>query len=56
MRRPWRPIEYFRDSIMCLNAGEPEQVHACTDCFWMNYVHPASSGKVLPCHFIPLNE
>ena len=27
----------------------------CTDCFLINYVHPAQRGKKLPCHFIPLN-
>ena len=55
VRTPWRPTEYFRDSISCLNAGEAEQVHPCTDCFLINYVHPAQRGKKLPCHFIPLN-
>lgn len=55
VRTPWRPTEYFRDSISCLNAGETEQVHPCTDCFLINYVHPANRGKHLPCHFIPLN-
>ena len=55
VRTPWRPTEYFRDSISCLNVGEAEQVHPCTDCFLINYVHPANRGKQLPCHFIPLN-
>ena len=55
VRTPWRPTEYFRDSISCLNVGEAEQVHPCTDCFLINYVHPAQRGKKLPCHFIPLN-
>ena len=55
VRTPWRPTEYFRDSISCLNVGEPEKVHPCSDCFLINYVHPGHRGKQLPCHFIPLN-
>jgi len=27
VRTAWRPTEYFRASISCLNAGEVEQVH-----------------------------
>ena len=55
VRTAWRPTEYFRDSITCLNAGEAEKVHPCTDCFLSNYVHPAHRNENLPCHFIPLN-
>jgi len=55
VRTPWRPTEYFRDSIVCLNAGEAEQVHSCSDCFLINYVYPGHRDKRLPCHFIPLN-
>jgi hypothetical protein len=55
VRTAWRPTEYFRDSITCLNAGESEKVHPCTDCFLSNYVHPAHRNQTLPCHFIPLN-
>jgi len=55
VRTAWRPTEYFRDSITCLNAGEAEEVHPCTDCFLSNYVHPAHRNQTLPCHFIPLN-
>jgi hypothetical protein len=55
VRTPWRPTEYFRDSISCLNVGESEKVHPCTDCFLIDYVHPAHRDKDLPCHMIPLN-
>jgi hypothetical protein len=55
VRTAWKPAEYFRDSITCLNAGEPERVHPCADCFLTNYVHPAHRGEHLPCHFIQLN-
>lgn len=55
VRKAWRPTEYFRDSITCLNAGEAEKVHPCTECFLSAYVHPAYRNKALPCHFIPLN-
>jgi hypothetical protein len=56
VRTPWRPTQYFRDSITCLNVGESEKVHPCTECFLINYVHPAHRDKELPCHFIPLNS
>ena len=56
VRTPWRPTEYFRDSIKCLNVGEPEKVYPCSDCFLIKYVHPAHRDKELPCHFIPLNR
>ena len=56
VRTAWRPTEYFRDSITCLNAGEAEKEHPCTDCFLSNYVHPAHRNQTLPCHFIPLNS
>jgi hypothetical protein len=56
VRTAWRPTEYFRDSITCLNAGEAEKLHPCTDCFLSNYVHPAHRNQTLPCHFIPLNS
>jgi hypothetical protein len=55
VRTPWRPSEYFRDSVSCLNMGESEKVHPCTECFSINYVHPAHRDKELPCHMIPLN-
>lgn len=52
---PWRPTVYFRDSITCPNVGETEEVHPCSECFLMDFVHPAHAGLNLPCHFIPLN-
>ena len=55
VRTPWRPTEYFRDSITCPNAGEAEQVHPCSECFLINYVHPQYRDTKLPCQFIPLN-
>jgi hypothetical protein len=36
--------------------GEPEKVHPCTECFLINYVHPAHRDKQIPCHFIPLSR
>ena len=55
VRTPRKPTIYFRDSITCLNHGEAEKVHPCTDCFLNQYVHPAYRDVELPCHFIPLN-
>ena len=31
-------------------------MHPCSDCFLINYVHPAHRDKELPCHFIPLSR
>ena len=55
VRTPWRSTEYFRDSITCPNVGEGEQSHPCSECFLIEYVHPARKDLNLPCHFIPLN-
>ncbi len=55
VRTPWRPVEYFRDSVTCLNAGLEEKEHPCSECFLSQYVHPRYRGKSIPCHFIPLS-
>ena len=55
VRTPWRATEYFRDSITCPNVGEEEKVHPCSECFLIEYVHPACKDLNIPCHFIPLN-
>jgi hypothetical protein len=55
VRTPWRPNQYFRDSITCPNVGESEKVHPCSECFLIEYVHPACKDLNIPCHFIPLN-
>jgi hypothetical protein len=55
VRTPWRSTQYFRDSITCLNVGEAEKVHPCSECFLTQYVQPAYKDREIPCHFIPLN-
>jgi hypothetical protein len=55
VRTPWRPNQYFRDSITCPNVGESEKVHPCSECFLIEYVHPACKDLNIPCHFVPLN-
>ena len=55
VRTPQHETEYFRDSITCPNVGESEKVHPCSQCFLIEYVHPARKDLNLPCHFIPLN-
>jgi hypothetical protein len=55
VRTPWRPNQYFRDSITCPNVRESEKVHPCSECFLIEYVHPACKDLNIPCHFIPLN-
>ncbi len=55
VRKPWQPSTYFRDSITCLNHGEEQKVHPCSECFLSQYVHPAYRAVELPCHFIHLS-
>jgi len=55
VRTPRRATQYFRSSITCPNAGESEKLHPCSECFLIEYVHPACRDLNLPCHFIPLN-
>ncbi|MBM3800738.1 MAG: hypothetical protein FJW26_00335 [Acidimicrobiia bacterium] len=55
VRTPLKDEIYFRDSISCPNYGEPVRVHPCSECFLIEFVHPAYLDVNLPCHFIPLN-
>jgi len=56
VRTPWRPTEFFRDSITCLNFGEVEKVHPCTQCVLTRWVNSSHDHEAFPCHFIPLNS
>ena len=55
VRAPRRELEYFRDSITCLNLGEVEKLHPCTECFLTEFVSPSHYNELIPCQFIPLN-
>jgi hypothetical protein len=55
VRTPWKPTSIFQDSISCLNFGEPERVHPCSECLLIDFVPPSERETEVPCHHIPLN-
>ncbi len=55
VRTPWKPTSAFQDSITCLNFGEPERVHPCSECLLIDFVPPQDREAEVPCHHIPLN-
>ncbi len=55
VRTPWKPTSAFQDSITCLNFGEPERVHPCSECLLIDFVPPQDREAEIPCHHIPLN-
>jgi hypothetical protein len=56
VRTPWKPTSIFRDSLSCLNFGDPNQTHPCKECLLIDFVPPEARTQSLPCHHIPLNE
>lgn len=56
VRSPWKETTLCRDSVTCLNFGESQKVHPCSECFWSEWVPKQHRNEELPCHFIPLNE
>ena len=55
VRTPWKPTSIFQDSLSCLNFGEPERVHPCSECLLIDFVPPQEREAEVPCHHIPLN-
>jgi len=55
VRTPWKPTSIFQDSITCLNFGEPERVHPCSECMLIDFVPQNEREAEVPCHHIPLN-
>jgi len=55
VRTPWKPTSMFQDSITCLNFGEPERVHPCSECLLIDFVPTQERETEIPCHHIPLN-
>ncbi len=43
VRTPWKPTSIFQDSISCLNFGEPERVHPCSECLLIDFVPPGGA-------------
>ncbi len=55
VRTPWKPTSVFQDSITCLNFGDPQRTHPCSECLLMDFVPSEERGTEIPCHHIPLN-
>jgi hypothetical protein len=55
VRTPWKPTSIFQDSISCLNFGESEKVHPCSECLFIDFVPPQERAAEVPCHHIQLN-
>lgn len=48
---------YFRDSVLCINAGKSSELDdACEQCLLQQFVPAQYKGDKLPCSHIPLNE
>ena len=56
VRTPWKPTSVLQDSLSCLNFGDPNRSHPCSECLLMQLVPPACQFESVPCHHIPLNE
>ena len=56
VRTPWKPTSLFRDSVTCLNFGEPVRKHPCNECLLWSWVPEFGQQEDIPCHHIPLND
>ena len=55
VRTPWQPTSVFQDSPSCLNFGDLERSHPCSQCMLIDFVPPEARHEDVPCHHIPLN-
>jgi len=55
VRTPWQPTSVFQDSPSCLNFGNLERSHPCSECMLIDFVPPEARNEDVPCHHIPLN-
>ena len=55
VRTPWQGKSTFQDSLTCINYGDPERTHPCSECHLLDFVSPEHRTEEVPCHFIPLN-
>ncbi|MGZ4812290.1 MAG: hypothetical protein ACXVZR_07715 [Terriglobales bacterium] len=51
---PQTPTSIFQDSITCLNFGENNRPHPCSECMLIDFVPDAYRNENVPCHHIPL--
>ena len=55
VKTPWQPTSIFQDSPSCLNFGDLERTHPCTECLLIDFVPPEARTEDVPCHHIPLD-
>jgi hypothetical protein len=56
VRTPWQSKSTFQDSLTCINYGDPNRAHPCSECHLLDFVSPEHRTESVPCHFIPLNS
>ena len=52
---PQTPTRIFQDSISCLNFGDPQRHHPCSECMLIDFVPESMRNEDVPCHHIPLS-
>lgn len=52
---PQMPTRIFQDSISCLNFGDPQRPHPCSECMLIDFVPESMRNENVPCHHIPLS-
>lgn len=52
---PQTPTRIFQDSISCLNFGDPQRPHPCSECMLIDFVPDSKRHEDVPCHHIPLS-
>ena len=55
VKTPWQPTSIFQDSPSCINLGDLERTHPCSECLLIDFVPPEARTEDVPCHHIPLN-
>lgn len=55
VKTPWQATSIFQDSPSCLNLGDLERTHPCSECLLIDFVPPESRAQDVPCHYIRLN-
>jgi len=55
VKTPWLPPSIFQDSPSCLNFGQLQRTHPCSECLLLDFVPPEARSEDVPCHHIQLN-
>jgi hypothetical protein len=55
VKSPWQPTSIFQDSPSCINLGDLERTHPCSECLLIDFVPAEARDEDVPCHHIPLN-